>query len=119
MPLQFKPSILRVLIALLVSIFFAATTVATETVKSTSIERYHQALKVDPGNPTLHYILGLAQLNNGEAEAAIASFRSAYPAYTDSIELHYNMGLAFSQTGDADSALLYLEHSVKLDKDPH
>lgn len=114
MSLLLKPACLGTGLVLLLCTLLVTPAFAIETDRSTSIDRYRQALKVDPDNPTLHYILGLAQLKNGYADAAIESFRIAYPAYTDSIEMHYNMGLAFSRSGDADSALLYLEQAEAL-----
>ena len=76
MSLPFKSSRLILSSLLILCIFPITSTFATETNSSTNLERYQQALKVDPDNPTLHYILGLAQLRNGNNDAAIASFVS-------------------------------------------
>ncbi len=114
MPLSFKPLALSALIVFLSCTLIVTPAFTIDSNNASSIDRYRQALKVDPDNPTLHYILGLAHLKNGSTAEAIASFRTAYPAYTDSIEMHYNMGLAYSQAGDADSALLYLEQAEDL-----
>lgn len=109
-----KRTSLMALLGLLLCTLAAPIAAAADTAKPDSLDRYHQALEVDPNNPTLHYILGLAQLKAGAAKDAIASLRMAYPAYSESIEMHYNMGLAFMQTEDPDSALLYLEQAEDL-----
>lgn len=77
-------------------------------------ERYRQALAVDPDNLPLHYYLGISELVEGNAAAAIAELRLAYPAFAESVEIHYNLGLAYQQVGDLDSALIYLERSEEL-----
>jgi len=79
-----------------------------------TVDRYRAALKIDPDNPVLHYALGVALLQEGDSNAAIAALRKAYPAYTGSIEMNYNMGLAFTLLGDPDSALLYLDQAETL-----
>ena len=107
----FKPGNLKHLPVLLLCTLLVTPSFSIEADKSASIDRYRQALEVDPDNLTLYYILGLAQLKIGAYDDAIVAFRTAYPAYTDSIEMHYNTRLAFSQAGDADSVLLYLEQA--------
>jgi len=81
---------------------------------SQQIERYRQVLGMDPGNLPLHYYLGVALLLNNRTQEAIDEFRSAYPAFTDSIEMNFNLGLAYARLGDSDSALLYFEQAEAL-----
>ena len=82
--------------------------------QSRMIERYQNALQVDPDNSTLHYFLGVALIREGQIKDGIKELRIAYPAYTDSVEMQYNMGLAYSQLGDPDSAMIYLEQAEAL-----
>lgn len=81
---------------------------------SQQIDRYRQVLGMDPGNLPLHYYLGVALLLDNRTQEAIDEFRSAYPAFTDSIEMNFNFGLAYARLGDSDSALLYFEQAEAL-----
>jgi predicted Zn-dependent protease len=101
MLLPFKPLLLGIVSCFLFSTLLIPFVFATETANPASLDRYQQALNVDPDNPTLHYILGLAQLKSGKAENAIQSLRTAYPADTRSIEMQLNLAEAFLQTIDA------------------
>ncbi len=78
------------------------------------IERYQQALAADPGNLTLHYLLGVAMLREGNNVAAMSELQTAYPAYRDSIEAHYNLGVASLRLSDLDSSEIYLEQAEVL-----
>lgn len=85
-----------------------------KSISERSIDRYRQALKIDPGNLPLHYFLGVSLLIEGENQQAIEEFRASYPGFADSAEANYNLALAYSRLGDADSALLYLERADEL-----
>lgn len=78
------------------------------------IERYRQALAIDPDNLTLRYYLGVALLFEGRADEALPELKRAYPAFSELIEMNYNLGIALTRTGDADSAQLYLEQAEAL-----
>jgi len=78
------------------------------------VERYREALRVDPDNLPLHYFLGMALLFAGDNQGAVSEFRLAYPAFTDSVEMHYNLGLAYARLGDLDSAQLYFDQAESL-----
>jgi tetratricopeptide (TPR) repeat protein len=78
------------------------------------IDHYRLALTVDPDNPILHYSFGSALLAEGLDNEAIAEFRQAYPAFSDSAEMNYLLGSAHSRTGDLDSALLYFDQAEAL-----
>ncbi len=75
------------------------------------VERYRQALSLDPENLPLRYHLGIALLMEGDNKGAVEAFRKAYPAFTDSPEMNFNLGLAYTRLGDPDSALLYLDQA--------
>jgi tetratricopeptide (TPR) repeat protein len=114
MSLLFKPLFLKILPYLLLHTLLVTVIFAAQPDNKIPLDRYQQALRVDPDNPTLHYMLGLAQLKNSQTKDAITSFRTAYPAYVDSIEMQINLGRAFSQIDDPDSAMLYLEQAEAL-----
>ncbi|PNU19285.1 hypothetical protein C2E25_13150 [Geothermobacter hydrogeniphilus] len=91
-----------------------AVEIAPSSLAEKTIQRYRQALTVDPDNLSLHYYLGVSLLIEGRDRDAITEFRSAYPGFSDSVEANYNFALAHTRLGDADSALLYLERAEDL-----
>ncbi|RMF42881.1 MAG: hypothetical protein D6751_11370 [Deltaproteobacteria bacterium] len=86
----------------------------TTDLQSLAIERYRQALAVDPDNNALRYVLGVSLLGQNRYEEAVRELKVAYPAYIDSVEANYNLALALVGSGDADSALLYLQQAEDL-----
>jgi tetratricopeptide (TPR) repeat protein len=83
-----------------------------QTVSPEIIERYQQTLATDQDNLTLHYLLGVALLQDNQNEAALAKLQTAYPAYQQSIEAHYNLAIAALRLGDLVSAEIYLEQAM-------
>ncbi len=84
------------------------------TVTPEIIERYQQSLATDQDNLTLHYLLGVALLQDNQNEAALEKLQAAYPAYQQSIEAHYNLAIATLRLGDLISAEIYLEQAEAL-----
>lgn len=78
------------------------------------IERYRTALAADQGDLTLHYLLGVALLQDQQNAAALTELQTAYPAYQESIEAHYNLAIAALRLNDLDSAEIYLEQALAL-----
>ena len=91
-----------------------APALGLESGANSLVERYREALRVDPDNLPLHYFLGMALLFAGDNQGAVREFRQAYPAFTDSAEMHYNLGLAYARLGDLDSAQLYFDQAESL-----
>jgi tetratricopeptide (TPR) repeat protein len=85
-----------------------------QTVSPEIIERYQKTLAADQDNLTLHYLLGVALLQDNQNEAALAKLQTAYPAYQQSIEAHYNLTIAALRLGDLVSAEIYLEQAEEL-----
>ena len=81
------------------------------------IERYRSSLAADQGNLTLHYLLGIALLQNQQNAEALAELQTAYPAYQDSIEAHFNLAIAALRLNDLDSAEIYLDQAIALGAD--
>jgi len=86
----------------------------SQTVSPEIIERYQQTLATDQDDLTLHYLLGVALLQDNQNEAALAKLQTAYPAYRQSIEAHYNLAIASLRLGDLVSTEIYLEQAEDL-----
>ena len=66
---------------------------------SEGMEKYKVALKLQPNNPTLHNLIGMAELQRGNAAKAVESFNRALllaPRYSDALN---NRGVAYMQLG--------------------
>ena len=86
----------------------------SKTVSPELIERYRQTLSTDQGNLTLHYLLGVALLQDNQNKTAMAELQTAYPAYQGSVEAHYNLAIAALRLGDLGSAEIFLEQAEAL-----
>lgn len=80
-------------------------------------ERFRLALAADPDNLTLHYLLGIALLQDNANSEALKELRIAYPAYQDSIEANYNLAVAALRLKDLDSTEIYLDQAMTLGAD--
>ncbi|MFI5166571.1 MAG: tetratricopeptide repeat protein [Thermoanaerobaculales bacterium] len=63
------------------------------------LNSYNQALKLQPKNPTIHNLIGVAELQRGEAVKALDAFNRALalaPSYSDA---RSNRGTAYVQLG--------------------
>jgi Tfp pilus assembly protein PilF len=68
------------------------------------LEKYHAALKLQPDNPTIHNLIGMAELQRGNANKALDSFNRALalaPKYSDALN---NRGAAYMQLGQLSMA---------------
>ncbi|MGE5236296.1 MAG: tetratricopeptide repeat protein [Acidobacteriota bacterium] len=68
------------------------------------VEKYRAALQLQPTNPTIHNLLGVAELQSGNAAKALASFNTALklaPTYSDA---RNNRGAAYVQLGQYSMA---------------
>jgi len=68
------------------------------------LEKYEAALKLQPGNPTIHNLIGMAELQRGNANKALVSFNNALtlaPKYSDALN---NRGAAYMQLGQLSMA---------------
>ncbi len=64
-----------------------------------AVEHFQAARTLQPGNPTVHNVLGVAELRRRSAQAAVASFNQALelaPTYSDA---RNNRGAAYLQLG--------------------
>ena len=66
---------------------------------SEGLEKYKVALQLQPNNPTLHNLIGMAELQRGDSARAVDSFNRALmfaPNYSDALS---NRGVAYRQLG--------------------
>lgn len=60
-----------------------------------ALQQYHQALALDPDNPRLHYLLGMAYYGRGKFEEALRELREALRLKPNYVEAHYQTGLLY------------------------
>jgi tetratricopeptide (TPR) repeat protein len=102
------------LIVILPGFFQTLCAGPSRTVSPEIINRYQQVLATDQDNLTIHYLLGVALLQDNQNEAALAKLQVAYPAYQQSIEAHYNLAIAALRLGDLVSTEIYLDQAETL-----
>lgn len=110
--------ILRIACLLICFVLFRAQPLMADSLsrelQDITVERYRQALAVDPDNATLRYYLGVTLLAQEQFTEAARELKQAWPAYAQSVEANYNLALALAGTGDIDSALIYLQQAEDL-----
>ncbi len=74
-----------------------------------------QALKLEPGDASAHYNLGLALFQSGQSTPAIEEYRKALQLSPDYPEAHNNLGGALSAVGKTDEAIVQFQKAVDLD----
>ena len=77
----------------------------------TGIEKYQQALKIAPTNPTVHNLMGLAELKRNDPTAALQCFNRALvlaPSYSDARNNRAAAYLAMGQSSQAEADFLHV-----------
>ena len=83
---------------------------------STAMTWYQKQVDLAPDDSTGWLYLGNIQLNQGDAEAALASFQHASKCKSGCREeVHYSMGLAYRSAGELFQAKSEFEKAVQLD----
>jgi len=91
-----------------------------ESKPAEAVKVLQQALRLDPGLPTLRYQLGLAFHAIGDEAEAEEELREAVSRAPDSAEAHNYLGIVLFQEGDAKAAMGEFQVAVKLaPKDPN
>ena len=72
------------------------------------------ALNCTSGNSFAHYSLGIALLNKGKKEQAVAQFRKALEIKPDFVMARSNLGLALDQKGEVDEAIASYRQAMKI-----
>ena len=70
-----------------------------------ALSHIHEALRLHPRHPQLHYNLGNTQLALGHSEQAIESYRQALAIEPDHPKANNNLAVAFQQMGDMERAV--------------
>jgi Flp pilus assembly protein TadD len=73
------------------------------------------ALTLDPGNPTIHYLLAKHLLAKGDYDHAIRRFRLAAGKIPDNAAILADIGAAYSLKGDTDTALEYFRSAAEIE----
>jgi len=89
---------------------------------SLAIDKYNEALKVNPNKLEAHYGLGVAYSatclqNGGYCDIAIKHFLKADEIKTGFRETYFNLGVCFIKTFNYKEALLYLDKAIKQKND--
>src|SRR6266481_1508949 len=79
-----------------------------------AVKAFRQAVKLQPENPDAHNNLGLAFLQNGDGNGAIAEFQTATRLRPDDSGYLGNLGAAHLQVADFDAAISEFESAIKL-----
>jgi len=82
-----------------------------------AVEKYKQAIKIDPDNPLLHDQLGIVYNKKKEFHLATESFKNALniiPNYSNS---HFALGFIYHRLGDKENSTKHLETYLRLSPD--
>jgi tetratricopeptide (TPR) repeat protein len=75
---------------------------------------YRELLAVAPLLADVHYLLGMACLQQGKPEKAIRSLRSAISQKPDRADWHFNLGIALRQSGALATAAASFANAARL-----
>ena len=88
-------------------------------VESQMIEHARQAVRLDENNPWCQVILGRAQQQIQEFDAAVTSYRKAVELCPSSSKAHFGLGFGLSTTGQYEESLEALDRAIELSpRDP-
>src|ERR1700730_14446567 len=80
-----------------------------------AIASYHQALDLEPDDPSTHYNLALTLKYKGDAKQAAEEFAAALRLKPKWADAHYGLGAAWYDLGEQAAALKELRAAVELD----
>lgn len=79
-------------------------------------EALEYVISSDSGSAEIHYLLGIAHLENSFYRKAIGSLEKAIDEDDDQAYFHYNLGIAYEASGMTDKAIESYKEAVELDK---
>ncbi|RKU30964.1 hypothetical protein C6495_12905 [Candidatus Poribacteria bacterium] len=79
------------------------------------VPQEEQTAQPSPSEKEKHYEQGIAFLNNGQYELAIAAFKSAKNLDSNYRDAHYGLGLAYFRVGALDVAEAATQEALRLD----
>jgi|SRR5579862_1524248 len=80
-----------------------------------STDKLVAALKTEPGNVPVHYLLGLNYYRLREFPKAVEEFQRVLQLSPDYELATFQLGLAYARTGDFDNAIQMLKRALELD----
>ena len=78
---------------------------------------FERALAVTKDNPIAQSYLGIALLQTGHPQEAIAHFQEALRLKSGDALVHFNLGVALTQTGHPQEAIEHLQEALRLEPD--
>jgi TolB-like protein/Tfp pilus assembly protein PilF len=88
-------------------------------VESQMLENAQQAVRLDDGNPWCQVILGRAQQQLREYDAAVIAYRKAVELCPSSSKAHFGLGFGLSTIGEYDESIESLDRAIELSpRDP-
>lgn len=84
-----------------------------------AIQRYRQALKVNPRSAEAHQSLAAALEGQGQRTAAIEHYSSALALAPDNPSLHYNLGTILVDQGDDEQAIRHFQAALRAAPEYH
>lgn len=82
-----------------------------------AIQKYREALKIDPNDPTALTGLGTAFDESGELESAIDCYNKALKADPDDIIARTGLGVAYEKKGNTNRATREYRAALSLDEE--
>ena len=82
-----------------------------------AIQKYREALKIDPNDPTALTGLGAAFDESGELESAIDCYNKALKADPDDIIARTGLGVAYEKKGNTNRATREYRAALSLDEE--
>jgi Flp pilus assembly protein TadD len=82
-----------------------------------AIQKYREALKIDPEDPTALTGLGAALDESGQLENAIDCYRKALSAAPDNVIAHSGLGVIYEKQGDTDQAAKEYKTALSADQE--
>lgn len=79
-------------------------TMVAEGKAAEGIEQFRHALRLQPANPTIHNVLGVAELQRGEPARALEAFNRALELAPSYLDARSNRGTAYLRLGQAAMA---------------
>lgn len=79
-----------------------------------AIEKFQQAIRVNPSSKQAYYNLGIALMQRGRGEEALRSYGAALQLDPSSVEVRNNAAVALAQMGRVDDAIGQLSEIIRL-----
>ncbi|MBI5885012.1 MAG: tetratricopeptide repeat protein [Deltaproteobacteria bacterium] len=78
------------------------------------IQRYRNALDLDPSNAQTRFQLGIALIRERRYADALAELSTISDAMPDNADVHYYMGVAYAGVGELEKAFMAYENVIRI-----